>query len=245
MRSRATLRTIADAVAVLTGLSFILSALIQEAIFVFWGLDFTAVASFEDVILGGLRLLFFASLATAAGAIYFLWQRVIFEKTLEPKRHSSTYMVRIVVNSLVAVCVCLWMIIWTFFMETADLAIGLLVLVLTLYLYSILSTIIVISTSPLSLRNTLEHVGRARPVNRIDIALSMLGGVLISVAYYYYVPYINLTISYAGNLPKDCRVPGFAPPPVLWMGTRAFVLKCRSRNVVVFPGEEPFSLIVR
>jgi hypothetical protein len=47
----------AQALAVLTALSFLASAILQEVIFAWWGLDFAAIAFVEDVVLGGIRFL--------------------------------------------------------------------------------------------------------------------------------------------------------------------------------------------
>src|SRR4051794_26088878 len=57
MLIRENVRLAADWLAILAGVSFMLSALVQEAVFAMWGLDFTAIASVEDVVLGGVRFL--------------------------------------------------------------------------------------------------------------------------------------------------------------------------------------------
>jgi hypothetical protein len=94
---RSPVKTIVEAFSVLTGLSFIVSALLHEMIFAWWGISFIAAASIEDVVLGGIRLLFsFLAFGSAYG-LGVLWARLNDEE-LVPPRGSAAYRIRLFIG---------------------------------------------------------------------------------------------------------------------------------------------------
>src|SRR5687768_12012262 len=54
---RSRIRFLVELLSILSATSFLLSVVAQQLIFMIWKVDFTAIASVEDVIMGGIRLL--------------------------------------------------------------------------------------------------------------------------------------------------------------------------------------------
>jgi hypothetical protein len=238
-------RSVAEMLTVATTASFLVSALLQEAIFAFWGIDFTAVASLEDVALGGLRFLGIGILSWIGTiSIYLIFS--VFQHgnigTVPTRLHTAIRTILVAALSLsILVAAGLYAKLLPRPVSFATRTI--LFFGLMLY-YSICMTLINYFTSSKTFRNFFTI--RRESIKESSYRVLVLGiiAVMLSVDFYR-SPYLTLDISVADDIPELCTRGRPPHRKVLWIGTRAVVLRCAQGTYVYFPGEHPYSFTVR
>lgn len=242
MLRRTTIRTAADALTLLAGGSLVLSALVQEIVFAFWGLDFTTIASLEDVTMGGLRILAYSLeiiVPTSTAYIaFFFW----FDPFARPKKGSSDSYIRygvgtaLVVAGLIGVMVLDRLIPSSLHYNGALTSVALIAVPIWLAL-----VLLILVTFLTSSKTLAEIIQRGKKNYLLDFAHIRLGCVgLLVVMTLYLTSSLNLVVQQAPELPVKCPTSSVA-----WLGSRAIVVRCGSSTVVIFPGEHSYSLRVR
>jgi len=246
--SRSRLKSAADALAALAGISLVLSALVQQVVFSFWGLDFTTIASLEDVTLGGLRVLTYAlelGCPMLGSYIVFTW---LADRRFAPERGSAARWIRygtvgaILAAGIVSVAI----------VARAGVPRGMppfqylgtvmafARLLLPMSVAVVLSLFVGYLTSPLSateLREGFRLNDFLDPVSAAALGLF----VLILALLLYVSSSATLGLRKLPLLPTKCSSHGHLTGEVLWLGTRAVILRCRSSKFVIFPGEHSYS----
>jgi hypothetical protein len=241
MQNRELLNEAADALAVATGVSFVASALLQTAIFVFWGLDFTAIASVEDVVMGGIR--FLAILVCSVLLLYCLMLAFDSLRVLPPGTRPARYVrgFNLLLGVLLAPIGLDTMYTIDFFSHGASRFLVVVLLVVWIIVV-VLATAILTSSYPI--REAARRLSEHKPAKRSSIVVAGLGAFSYSLVAY--------TASYASaehiDLPDHisltCREARQDKPTLLWMGSRAMVVDCGSRRNVVVTGESPYKITI-
>ena len=225
---------------VVTGLSFLLSALLHSLIFYFWGLDFISFATFEDVALGGIRLLFAgAAMATIVSGSFVLTTIQRHERlNKDPDRSLRRVPL---VAALVWIVVVVAKAGWEsrgqpFSMATMNAAFesmwlfmfaaGLLFLIVSLGAYRL--------GNPALFRQAMAEVAARRSFNLTAAAAATFVLVVVMFAAGRY--YSNIRIADGVPIPAQCAAA--EDYTIRWIGSKAIVLECRSHLAVLLYGED-------
>jgi hypothetical protein len=242
MLSRANIRSAADLIAILTALSFVMSALLQEGLFALWGLDFTAIASIEDVILGGVRVLSFLLLGAFFATLLFVWDSVMTDEEVIPSDKVSK-----LVRDLLMFALLGFLIFAAYFISgpawsSGPVTVAVCVVGMIAF-FVIVSIALACTLSPLPLGETVHRLRRVKaPRMRFPVIIWAMYGMIVSIIPFV-SPYTRLGVR-GEAIPTQCGDPKDPHFNVKWIGSRAIVLKCGGSHVVVFPGEQPYTLLV-
>lgn len=209
-----------------TALSFLVSALAYCLIFGIWGLDFTAVATVEDVVMGGIRLLSFAIPVALIVAFYCLAGCVI------AVRHSQIRETKIFRWVLVAS--------------------GMVSLLLTIVLYAtgdwaelplrqrswfVAILVHLLSAGGLVILTSVPRIRLIRPAATLlvsesrwlTLAFTALASIFVMVGVSL-AQYEGMSIISGATLPSKCSS---LPAAIRWIGSRSIVVSCGEETFVV------------
>lgn len=244
MNFRASLRTVADVFAILTGLSFVLSAVIQEAVFAFWNLDFTSVGSVEDVVMGGIRLLSFGLLWGAIVAFPFYWVFATGDSSLAPRSGSWAERIRIIAILVVSGVLVIGFNYWMSVLPDDSIVTSVTLSTAAAFLfYGIFIAVIRLFTSPFGVLRHYQAVKEVRLTIRSVAPLAIAAAIIQSVLFYS-VPTAQ-KISTVGGGRMKCKGEAAREPVIQWIGSRALVYSCHGRKEVLLLGEDSYILMRR
>jgi hypothetical protein len=238
MFKRESIRLAADWLAILTGVSFILSALIQEAVFATWGLDFSAVASIEDVVMGGIRFLAILLLAFGFLGVQLVTGSLV---TTTPTPRPGSVAARLYYLLIYGITSS-----FLFFMVyvvgiTPRLSrisfYGFSILAMIFTNFSILAASSLTSSAPFLTGLKSVRIASSR---LFQLLLITIGGALLITLESYRSPY-NFSIYNSSRQPITCE-PRHTRALIQWVGSRAMIARCPKGFVIVFLQEERFTL---
>jgi hypothetical protein len=228
-------RRLAEIFSLLTGLSFVVSVLTQEAIFAFWGLDFTAIASIEDVIMGGLRLLLLAFLLFVFFGTVFTRVHIDRQVKCRPKRWSASWIVRITSTIVLGAATSSSIIYFSAFYPHEMIHAG------AFRLFGLIAFIWLISSSAIwfmtGSQSIIEVVTVARQGSTRILWATFFGTIMISFQISAFTAYYNVEVTNVSVLPPRCSI-----HEILWIGTRAMVLRCGRASYVLLHGDKVVTL---
>jgi len=241
--SRHHVRQFAQLFSVLTGLSFLLSILIQSVIFASWGLDFTAIASVEDAIMGGLRLLMVflaAALAASGGALAIAVAAA--EKEGKVPRNSLVVRVGFAIGMAVIPNGLVLLYPWDAYLREELFSVGF------LRFYLIACGIVCVAagaifwlTSRISMRNVFAQI-RSRPRS--------FAALWAGVSCFYMLPgtllgYTNLSLVNEESLPVQCQYGSGFSHRIWWIGSKSLIVSCDdTRVMVIIHSDNPIAIRV-
>ena len=241
-------RDLGGAFTVLTGISFVSSALIQEAVFWWWGLDFTAIASIEDVILGGIRFLSLAIIGGLAALPFLIAIVAGFYETKEPvRRKGKTETARIVIRTIfvtfIFIIIAIFFYLMNFHPEFSSKAreFGeIKVRILSMFFIGLSLLSVVLLTSNHS--NRIYHA--ALEGKYFIIMLFSFSMALAGFNFYATNSYPNISITPNDSLPATCQHRHGGFHSIKWIGSRAVVIACPER-IYVIRGDQSIRFAMR
>jgi len=224
--------SLGEAVTFLSSMSFLLSAMAHAAIFAYWGFDFLAIATVEDVLLGGIRILLLAAImlfvALASSGALHIWMR-------HPERAGSIH--NWLRRSLVFLFIVALMALSIFTFVTGARVPTRESTILSLAALSILSLlffVFAVLTSTKRLQDLIPPITNRLRYGVAFIALFSTAVIMASLATEHY---LNIfVVSGTGHLPPRC---GSNNDQILWLGSKAMIIRCQGRRHVVFYGDDP------
>jgi len=229
-------KRVLEAVSILTALSFPASALVHSLVFMTWNLDFAAIASAEDVVMGGFRLLWLMLLTWWIGSMmtvsYFLGSRGLkwwSWSTREWIRETATLLIPFGLLGTIVYAMHSGI---YFKLSFSRQILPFAALVLTAYA----AIMILTSIAPLS-RALAPVLARRRTIFR----WSLLASILILVNAMARSP-TNLVVYNEDQLPIICQSRAGHRHLVWWTGSRSSVVQCAGRLFVVLYSERPLVL---
>jgi len=229
----------AQILAVLTGVSFIASAILQEILFAFWGLDFTAVASVEDVVLGGVRILSITLIAML-GAVPGAW---VYEISVDDELGCPNLLSQFTRWSLVSFVMIAPLALWTYYhggMAGLPAQFRISFFLSWMWYTSLWIIPILFLTSNVNFYQAVKFAKKKRLPNTTLTGAGAIA-LLLSVMEYE-SPYATIgSIIPSRDMPNPCEGKSTT---VLWMGTRAAVLNCLNTRVVLVTAEAPYAVTV-
>jgi hypothetical protein len=239
--TRALIKQLVEIFSMLTGVAFLGSALIHVILFSLWGLDFMAVASVEDIITGGIRLLVTAMLAAPLSFLFAVALSTLAVDSRVSRRNAM----------------------WKFFMAARFVAVTAILL-----LFAVSAKIIVIRygiwvTNFGNFKVMIAHLTLLSVIIAAFLAVTSLFPIkqlifklladktkigflttlyILLVVVSSYLPYsfANMKIQPLSSLPAICR----EHHRVRWVGGRSVVVACKNRSYVI-RNEAPLILEVK
>lgn len=218
------LRPILELLSVAAGASFAASALIHVAIFGLWGVDFSAAASVEDVVLGGFRLLGLWAVTTlifVGPAVAMLLAPIPAAR--EGKAHRRETWIPLSMTALALTGYVL--------AET-----GLLGPLYTPIAWGVLTAYVAILLWVLWRKANVGVVtiwGYMRPYLVLNAVMAAGLGLALM-----FMGHRNVDFSMPPELPDDCM----RERTILWIGSRSFVLSCAGARHIVYRTEGPIAI---
>ncbi|HYI64358.1 MAG TPA: hypothetical protein VEW71_05680 [Allosphingosinicella sp.] len=226
------IRIFVELFSVATGISFLVSAILHMAVFAAWGLDFTAVASVEDVIMGGIRLLVIAAIAALLfGFLGFV--RHLLQAELLSKPASGRWRRRLFMGLAMLFVV----VVYAAPLGAPRLGTISIIWVAGALAYVVGLLAILIYTSPISIREAIA-LGPG-PVRALLAQSGLVAAVL--TLYLLYGGYANLAIEPTSLLTAPCQ----REHRVLWIGSRGIIVTCPTGVYAVIRNDVPLLLRVK
>lgn len=212
-----TLKLIIEIFSILTAMSFLLSALLQMALFAIWGFDFTAIASVEDVILGGLR--FFGIFCAAAVVFTAPVFATMVVNSVPPSKLQWLVTTFIIVSNVIAVLAFTWR---PFGNANSILVGGWIMLGSAFILYAI---------GMYNAKVPYLKMITAPGLAGLFAFHALISSVMASTSMLSGYPFLSFTDTKV--LPADCQ----NDPSILWIGSSTLLISCENAKHVVFRKE--------
>lgn len=236
---------LAEWFSILTGLSFVLSATIQSIIFAAQNLDFTAIASAEDVVMGGLRLFTLAlpSLLFILPAIGSM--AILRAEDAGARRWSVERYVRVIVTAPLLLGVFIFVIGVSpsfsspgAFIQEFALSNGILITSAAAMFLIFLATS---DAAPSRIYDEFLHSLKSY------LFLSMIAAIFtVAILQSIIRPELGFAFVDQARLPLPCRATSSGTHhEIRWIGSRAMVLQCGETWFVITPQEDSALLRVR
>jgi hypothetical protein len=233
-------RLFVELFAVGSGASFVISALLQGAILLWSGVDFFAVASIEDVVLGGMRLLALFIVSVAVCAPFLSVPYAITAESAAPASR-ITWRIRITIVGIITT-------IWIAALAYLSVYYASDILLQGFGRFAILSA--ALATWPITLCFLCTSKADWRSIAGAIVArwrrlliVSSAFAIMLSVPVAFSA-YSNVVIASRSALPSQCILDAGGSQTVVWIGSRAMVLECRWGTVAILNADQPVILQV-
>jgi hypothetical protein len=223
-----------EAVSIFTALSFPISALVHSIVFMTWGMDFTTIASAEDVIMGGFRLLWLMVI------ISWSWVMLFVAHFLDNTQHivSKSWKWKIAswIRAIASLSIALGGISLAVYMRytgvAAELSLSRQILPFTAILITAYAVVIFFTTT-LTISDAIIIIKQRRwMIAGLSLIISTL-----TMGYGMARAPTNWQIFNEEQLPEICQSRADHRHVLWWTGSRSSVIQCGSRIFVVLHSE--------